>query len=94
MRDMIEQDGATVLFPTSFGYFSPYILKLAKEYPNVQFFHCGGLWHDGLPNNVGSYFGYIDEAEYVSGIVCRRDLEVEKDRFHRRKADPPGPAQY
>ena len=51
MRDMIEQNGATVLFPTSFGYFNPHILKLAKEYPKVQFFHCGGMWHDGLPVN-------------------------------------------
>ena len=39
MRDMIEQNGATVLFPTSFGYFNPHILKLAKDYPKVQFFH-------------------------------------------------------
>jgi len=39
MRSMIEQDGATVLFPTSFGYFDPHILKIAQEYPEVQFFH-------------------------------------------------------
>ncbi len=71
MRNMIEQDKATVLFPTSFGYFDPHILKVATEYPNVQFFHCGGLWQEGKhPNNVGSYFGYIDEAQYVAGVVA------------------------
>jgi simple sugar transport system substrate-binding protein len=88
MRDMIEQDGATVLFPTSFGYFNPYILKLAKEYPNVQFFHCGGLWHDGLPSNVGSYFGYIDEAEYVSGIVAAETSKTKKIGFIAAKPIP------
>lgn len=71
MRNMIEQDKATVLFPTSFGYFNPHILKLAKDYPEVQFFHCGGLYESGKhPNNVGSYFGYIDEAQYVAGVVA------------------------
>ncbi|MDX2214446.1 MAG: BMP family ABC transporter substrate-binding protein [Oculatellaceae cyanobacterium bins.114] len=71
MRSMIDIDGAKVLFPTSFGYFDPHILKLAEEYPEVQFFHCGGLYIDGThPKNVGSYYGYIDEAQYVSGIVA------------------------
>lgn len=71
MRSMIEIDGANVLFPTSFGYFDPYILDLAAEFPDVQFFHAGGLYQDGVhPNNVGSYFGYIDEAQYVAGIVA------------------------
>src|SRR5437588_12597451 len=66
MRNMINLDGATMLFPTSFGYFNPHILKVAKQYPKVQFFHCGGLYTEGKdPKNVGSYFGYIDEAEYV-----------------------------
>ncbi|MEM9976072.1 MAG: BMP family ABC transporter substrate-binding protein [Cyanobacteria bacterium P01_D01_bin.2] len=71
MRSMIEIDGATVIFPTSFGYFDPYMLELAAEFPEVQFFHAGGLYQDGVhPNNVGSYFGYIDEAQYVAGVVA------------------------
>ena len=58
MRNMINVDGATVLFPTSFGYFDPHILKVAKQYPKVQFLHCGGLYSEGKnPKNVGSYFG-------------------------------------
>ena len=40
---MINLDGATLLFPTSFGYFDPHMLKLAEKYPNVRFLHCGGL---------------------------------------------------
>jgi basic membrane protein A and related proteins len=71
MRNMIEQDKATVLFPTSFGYFDPHILKMAKDFPDVQFFHCGGRYEEGKhPKNVGSYFGYIDEAQYVAGVIA------------------------
>ncbi|MES1176376.1 MAG: hypothetical protein ABUL62_18780, partial [Myxococcales bacterium] len=44
MESMINLDGATVLFPTSFGYFDPHILKMAEKYPNVTFLHCGGLY--------------------------------------------------
>ncbi|MEG3988704.1 BMP family ABC transporter substrate-binding protein [Microcoleus sp. S28C3] len=89
MRNMIEQDGATVLFPTSFGYFDPHILKLAKDYPEVQFFHCGGLYQEGKhPNNVGSYFGYIDEGEYVAGIVAAHVSKTGKLGFIAAKPIP------
>ncbi|MEB3210189.1 MAG: BMP family ABC transporter substrate-binding protein [Leptolyngbyaceae bacterium] len=70
MRGMIDIDGAKILFPTSFGYFDPHILELAEEYPDVQFFHAGGLYQEGMPKNIGSYFGYIDEAQYVAGVVA------------------------
>jgi simple sugar transport system substrate-binding protein len=71
MESMINLDGAQVLFPTSFGYFDPFILKTAPKYPEVMFLHCGGLWDASKhPKNVGSYFGYIDEPVYVSGIVA------------------------
>ena len=53
MESMINLDGATLLFPTSFGYFDPHILKEAKKYPNVTFLHCGGLYQEGKhPTNV------------------------------------------
>jgi len=71
MESMINLDGAQVLFPTSFGYFDPHILKMAKKYPDVTFLHCGGLWDASKhPKNVGSYFGYIDEPVYLAGIVA------------------------
>src|ERR1700746_2003359 len=44
MESMVNLDGAGLLFPTSFGYFDPYILKAALKYPKVTFEHCGGLW--------------------------------------------------
>lgn len=89
MRSMIDIDGAKVLFPTSFGYFDPHILKLAEEYPDVQFFHCGGLYQDGVhPKNVASYFGYIDEAQYISGIVAGMTSKTGKLGFIGAKPIP------
>lgn len=89
MRNMIEQDGATVVFPTSFGYFDPHILKLAQDYPDVQFFHCGGLYQEGKhPKNVGSYFGYIDEAQYIAGIVAAKTSKTGKLGFIAAKPIP------
>ncbi len=81
MREMIEIDGATMLFPTSFGYFEPHILEIAREFPEVQFFHAGGLYESGMPENVGSYFDYIDEAQYIAGIVAAHTTESGKLGF-------------
>jgi basic membrane protein A and related proteins len=89
MRSMIDSDGAKVLFPTSFGYFDPHILKIAAEYPDVQFFHCGGLYKEGVhPKNVGSYYGYIDEAQYVAGIVAGLTSKTGKLGFIAAKPIP------
>ncbi|MBE9155619.1 BMP family ABC transporter substrate-binding protein [Nodosilinea sp. LEGE 06152] len=89
MRSMIEIDGAKVLFPTSFGYFDPHILALAEEFPEVQFFHAGGLYQDGVhPKNVGSYFGYIDEAQYVAGVVAATMSQSGKLGFVAAKPIP------
>jgi basic membrane protein A and related proteins len=71
MAGMIAQDGATLLFPTSFGYFDPHMLAVAAKSPNVRFAHCGGMWTDGKhPKNTASYFGYIDECQYLNGVVA------------------------
>lgn len=87
MREMIEIDGATMLFPTSFGYF-PHILEIAPEFPEVQFFHAGGLYEPGMPENVGSYFGYIDEAQYIAGIVAAHTTQSGKLGFVAAKPIP------
>ncbi|MBD2104555.1 BMP family ABC transporter substrate-binding protein [Leptolyngbya sp. FACHB-261] len=82
MLNMINQDGITALFPTSYGYFDPYILKVAKEYPEVQFFHCGSLYQEGVsPKNVGSYFGDVDESQYIAGVVAASTFKTKKLGF-------------
>jgi len=89
MRNMINLDKAAIVFPTSFGYFDPHILKVAKQYTKVQFLHCGGLYTEGKhPKNVGSYFGYIDEAVYVSGIVAGHTAKAGKLGFIAAKPIP------
>jgi basic membrane protein A and related proteins len=89
MESMINLDGAKLLFPTSFGYFDPHILKVAEKYPDVVFLHCGGLYTEGKhPKNVGSYFGYIDEAQYVSGIVAGLTSKTNKLGFVAAKPIP------
>lgn len=71
MAGMIAQDGAKLLFPTSFGYFDPHVLAIAARYPDVRLSHCGGLWSEGRhPKNTGSFFGYIDECQYLNGVVA------------------------
>jgi simple sugar transport system substrate-binding protein len=89
MESMINLDGIKLLFPTSFGYFDPHILKVAAKYPNVTFLHCGGLYQEGKhPANVGSYFGYIDEAEYVAGVVAGGTTKTNKLGFVAAKPIP------
>lgn len=89
MKNMIVQDGASVVFPTSFGYFDPHILKVAKQFPKIQFVHCGGLYTEGkTPKNVGSYFGYIDEAQYICGIVAGGTTKSGKLGFIAAKPIP------
>lgn len=89
IRSMIDLDGASAIFATSFGYFDPHVLELAKEYPDVQFFHCGGLYQEGVhPENVGSYFGYIDEAQYVAGVVAAYASQTKKLGFIAAKPIP------
>jgi basic membrane protein A len=89
MESMINLDGATLIFPTSFGYFDPHILTEAVKSPGVTFLHCGGLYDETKhPKNVGSYFGYIDEAEFVSGIVAGMTTKTNKLGFVAAKPIP------
>jgi simple sugar transport system substrate-binding protein len=86
---MIELDGAKIIFPTSFGYFDPHVLAVAKDHPDITFLHCGGLWTEGKhPKHVGSYFGYIDECEYLSGIVAGHMTKSKKLGFVAAKPIP------
>jgi basic membrane protein A len=88
MESMINFDGASLLFPTSFGYFDPHMLTVAEEYPDVQFRHCGGLWTDANPPNTGSYFGYIGMGQYLNGIVAGHMTQSKRIGFVAAKPIP------
>jgi simple sugar transport system substrate-binding protein len=89
IESMVQLDGAALVFPTSFGYFDPHLVKMAEKFPTVPFFHCGGLYQEGKhPKNAGSYFGYIDEAQYVAGIVAGLTSKTNKLGFVAAKPIP------
>ncbi len=89
MTGMIAQDGAKVLFPTSFGYFDPHMLAMAAKYPDVRFAHCGGMWTEGKhPKNTGSFFGYIDECQYLNGVIAGHMSKSGKIGFVAAKPIP------
>lgn len=89
MEAMIRQDGASLIFATSFGYFDPHVLKMAAKYPDVRFAHCGGMWNkDKHPKNVGSFFGYIDECQYLDGVVAAYATKSKKLGFVAAKPIP------
>lgn len=89
MQGMIAQDGAALLFPTSFGYFDPHMLAVASKNEKVRFAHCGGLWTQGKhPANTGSFFGYIDEAQYLNGVVAGHMSKSKKLGFVAAKPIP------
>jgi simple sugar transport system substrate-binding protein len=88
MSSMIQLDGATLLFPTSFGYFDPYVVDEARQNSSATFLHCGGLWKDGDPTNAHTYMGYIDEAMYVSGVVAGHMTKTKKFGFVAAKPIP------
>lgn len=89
LESMIRFDGATLLFPTSFGYFDPHILALAPKYPDLRFQHCGGLWSaDKHPRNVGSYFGFIGMGQYLNGVAAGHSTRSKKIGFVAAKPIP------
>jgi basic membrane lipoprotein Med (substrate-binding protein (PBP1-ABC) superfamily) len=62
MEKMIR-DGATIIFPTSFGHLGP-AMNVARRHPDVTFLHMGGL--KNAPN-LGTYFGTIYDTQYAVG---------------------------
>jgi len=89
MQAMISQDGAALLFPTSFGYFDPHTLASAAKNAGVRYAHCGGLWTEGKhPKNTGSFFGYIDECQYLNGVIAGHMSKSKKLGFVAAKPIP------
>jgi simple sugar transport system substrate-binding protein len=88
MESMINLDGVSLIFPTSFGYFNPHILELAPRYPDVRFQHAAGLWNDSMPANIGSYFGYIGMGQYLNGIVAGHMSQTKRIGFVAAKPIP------
>ena len=89
MESMINLDGANLILATSFGYYSPFVVELAKKYPDVQFRHAAPLWNkDKDPKNAGSYFPYLNQAHYVDGVAAGLSSASGKIGFVAAKPIP------
>jgi len=65
VREMIQQ-GATVIFGTSFGYMD-FMVNLAQQNPNVKFMHATGF---KTAPNLSTYFGRVEDPRFLSGMVA------------------------
>jgi simple sugar transport system substrate-binding protein len=82
MESMVNLDGAGLILATSFGYYSPFVVDMAKKYPKVEFRHAAPLWNkDKDPKNAGSYFGYLNQAHYVDGVAAGLSTKTGKIGF-------------
>jgi basic membrane protein A len=89
MTGMIAQDGAQLVVPTSFGYFDPHMLAVAAKFPAARFAHCGGMWTEGKhPKNTASFFGHIDECQYLNGVIAGHMSKNKKLGFVAAKPIP------
>jgi len=73
IRELINA-GCNVIFTTSFGYMDP-TEEMAKEFPDIKFFHCSGY---KKADNMSNYFGRMYEPRYLSGIVAGLKTKVNK----------------
>ncbi len=62
----LARTGHQVIFTTSYGYMDTTI-KVAEQFPAVIFLHCSGYKRR---ENVGTYFGRMYQASYLSGLVA------------------------
>jgi len=65
MQTMVDQ-GATLIFPTSFGHQEP-AFELSKKYPDVIFEHVGGYM---MSDNFANFFGKPPETFYIMGAAA------------------------
>ena len=82
MESMINLDGASLIFATSFGYFDPFMIEAAKKFPKIEFRHPTSLWKaDKHPANLGGYFCYLDQAHHVNGVAAGLSTKSNKIGF-------------
>ena len=71
--DLADQ-GCNIVFANSFGH-EPYMLKAAKEFPEVQFCHATGTTaHTENVANFHNAFASIYEGRYLAGIAAGMKL--------------------
>jgi len=73
--DNLVNEGCTLIFTTSYGYMQA-TADAATKYPNVKFCHCSGYTRNDT--NLDTYFGQIESARYLAGIVAGLTTKTDK----------------
>ncbi len=76
IENMIQQ-GATLIFPTSFGHMEP-AANVAERHPEVIFMHAGG-WIQ--TDNFGNYYGNMPPSFYPMGVAAGMMTKTNKLGF-------------
>ena len=71
----LAEAGCDLIINNSYG-FEPYMLKVAPDYPNIEFIACTNQasWTDDLPNPHNA-FANIYEGRYLAGVVAGMKLQ-------------------
>ena len=71
----LAEEGCELIFNNSYG-FEPFMLKVAPDYPEIQFVGCTnqGSWNDGL-DNTHNAFANIYEGRYLAGVAAGMKLQ-------------------
>ena len=71
----LAEEGCQLIVDNSFGH-EPFMLKVAPDYPDVQFVSCTNQasWNDDL-DNTHNAFANIYEGRYCAGVVAGLKLQ-------------------
>ena len=76
----LADEGCQLIINNSFG-FEPFMLKVAPDYPEIEFIACTNQasWGDGLENTHNA-FANIYEGRYLAGVVAGMKLQEMIDK--------------
>ena len=86
-EDLVDM-GCSIIFADSFGH-EPYIIEVAKKYPDVQFCHSTGTRaHTEGVSNYHNAFASIYEGRYLAGVAAGMKLNqmIENGEFDAKDA--------
>ena len=69
--------GYKLIFGVSFGYMDA-MVNAAKDNPTVKFMHSAGYKRS---DNLGTYFGRIEQSFYLSGLIAGKMTKTNKIGF-------------
>lgn len=86
-RELIKE-GCNFIFADSFGH-EDFMIKAAKEYPNVQFVHATGTKANSEKlKNYHNTFASIEQGRYLTGVAAGMKLNemINQGRFTKNDA--------